>query len=744
MKKGSLFPAIIGIVLCISMLIFPAVFAADGELNETLANDSAALTAESLLTIPAFPGDAANTLLDDLSLPTAGAGGSEISWISGNEAVISNTGIVTRTDTDESVTLTAVLAYNGEQAQKEFTFSVPAKNTRVNGMPAVGEVKQVSDFGGETPLTTGPDPTKDKIQPNEKGGTVTAEGGKLKLKRTIDGKEENSAYFSYPATSGDFVTEFVMARDAGQAASIKMWGSANHIWLDWYASGEMVIYISDTEGIEGTAYTIPYINFDSQTRAKITLAVNASRGTISMWINNRLAVFDKYPYKFKTGTPMTSSGTTVYNMKSALSAVYIEKYRMYTTDFTPAEDAVNADCDALQWEDLYVIPPFADGSVIDNLNLPRYGRRYSPITWSSDKPEVIAPDGTVNPGGRTENVTLTATIGQGKLVRAKTFAVAVAGQNQQPGLPAQGVQKNANDFNSTISSSVLKLNSTGGWTRTEHGALKLCKTDTSQSTPNAYYLYSNDNQTAAPASGVFVTEFTVRKDDLVKSYFKTELWHSGSGSAVTLEWQQGGLLSGYDGGTWMKFGQEEEFGIKDNTLKFSLLVNEARQTYSLWINNKTAVRNMTLRNATSGRINGITFYNGSGASGAYRNEAGSITITDYCYYTSSQGQDYDWKFTDADTPSPLKTDGEGSGKMVFFSASGGVYYGTESPRKARIILAAEDGTGTLVGVDVKEYDFSAGAPLELSCSAENAESAAVYIWSADGSLVPLAETAAYY
>lgn len=743
MKKSSFFPAILGIVISISMFISPASFAADGELSEVLTNDAAALTQESLLTIPALPGDAANILMDDLALPSAGAGGSEISWSSTNEAVISSTGTVTRMDTDETVTLTATLIYHDEQTQKDFTFAVPSKTTRINGMPMIGEEKQLSDFGGETPLVTGPDPAKDKIQINEKGGTVTAEEGRLKLNRTVDGKEENSAYFSYPATSGDFVTEFIMARDAGQAASIKMWGSANHIWLDWYASGEMVIYISDTEGTEGTAYTIPYMNYASQTRAKITLAVNASRGTISMWINNRLAVYDKYPYKFKAGTSMTSSGTTVYNMKSGLSAVYIEGYRMYTTDFTPAGDAVNADCSALQREDLYVIPPFADGSIIDNLNLPHYGGNYSPIGWSSDKPEVIAPDGTVSPGQNTQNVRLTATIGAGENACTKDFDITVAGRNQQTEIPEQVTLKNTNDFSTTISGSILKLSSTGGWVKTEHGALKLSKTDSSQSTPNAYYLYSGDNQAAAPASGIFVTEFTVRKDDASKSYFKTEMWHSGSGSAVTLEWQHGGQLAGYDGGTWVKFGREEDFGMKDNTLKFSLLVNETRQTYSLWINNQIAVRNMKLRNATSGRINGMTFYNGSGASGAYRNEAGNIAVTDYRYYVSGQGDEYDWKFTDADTPSPLKVSGEGSDRMVSFSASGGVYCGTGEPQTARVILTAKDGNGTLVGVAVKDYDFSSGAALQMSCSAENAEKAAVCIWTADGDLVPLAAPAEY-
>lgn len=735
--EKTVFQKVIGILVIISMLMSIAAFAEEEVLDETLAADVEALTMESLLTIPALPGDTENILMDDLVLPTTGAGGSVITWTSSNETVLSSEGRLNRPEIDESVTLTAKLEYNGEATEKQFVFMVPSTSTRINGMPIIKDVLQKADFSGENPLITGADPEQDKIYTNTKGGTATVEDGKLCLTRTINGAEENSAYFAYPSTSGDFVTEFVITRDIAQAARINMWGSAQHIQLEWYAAGEMAIYVSDTEGTEGTVYTIPYISYDSQTRAKITLAVNASRGTISMWINNRLVVYDKYPYKFKSGTAMTSTGTTVYNIKSSLSSIYIEDYQMYTTNFAPDAETVNADYDALLQDDLYVIPPFADGSIIDNLKLPTYGENYSPIKWSSNKPDVIAADGTVTPCNEPTTVRLTAVIGTGENTRSKEFDITVAERNSQLDIPQLISMKNSNQFKNSIPKTVLLLNYNAGWTVAEHGELKLTKKDTSTNVPNAYYLYSTDNQTVSPAHGTFVTEFTVKKEDVTTNFFKAEIWHAGSGSACTLEWQYGGRISGYDGSEWTTFGWENDFGMKDNTLKFSLLINEERQTYSLWVNNQIAVRNKSLRNKTNGgNINGITFYNGMGNGQAAQNAVGTITITDYKYYESMQDNDYDW------TDDKLMVTGEDENKQVTYTAKG-LYFGTEPQSTAMVILAVKDDKGFLVSADVKQYDFSSESELQLSCDVINASEAMIYIWMPDGSIRPLVNPVKY-
>ncbi|HOM43084.1 MAG TPA: Ig-like domain-containing protein, partial [Bacillota bacterium] len=74
-----------------------------------------------------------NTALDcitgDLQLPSEGYYGSEISWVSGNEAIVKPTGKVTRptyTQGDKAVTLTATIRRYTAEVYKEFELTVKA------------------------------------------------------------------------------------------------------------------------------------------------------------------------------------------------------------------------------------------------------------------------------------------------------------------------------------------------------------------------------------------------------------------------------------------------------------------------------------------------------------------------------------------------------------------------------------------------------------------------------------------
>ena len=295
--------------LCIGLLatlpdVTPtlAAFATEGEGQEdystTIQSDLDALTAESLRTVPALDGEQANILIDNLVLPTQGAGGSVISWSSSSEA-ITDTGIVTRGEERAEVTLTATASFAGDTGTKEFVFIVPASTEQINGIPASTGVLQTSDFSeGKISLSDG-----SGIKLTQVGGSVTNENGKLKLLRTVDDASECSAIFNYPNTNltGNFVTEFLLSKDAGQAASVKMWGDAQYFQIDWTADGFIQAYYSDTEGQQGTAYTLTPSDFACADRVKLTLFTCGERGTISLWINNRPAFLDKFPYKDAAG-----------------------------------------------------------------------------------------------------------------------------------------------------------------------------------------------------------------------------------------------------------------------------------------------------------------------------------------------------------------------------------------------------------------------------------------------------------
>ncbi|OLS33390.1 LamG-like jellyroll fold domain-containing protein [Bacillus sp. MRMR6] len=64
----------------------------------------------------------------NLTLPVVGSNGSTITWQSSNENAVSNTGVVTLSDEEQIVRLTATLTLNGYQASKKFTVTVVSKN----------------------------------------------------------------------------------------------------------------------------------------------------------------------------------------------------------------------------------------------------------------------------------------------------------------------------------------------------------------------------------------------------------------------------------------------------------------------------------------------------------------------------------------------------------------------------------------------------------------------------------------
>ena len=93
------------------------------------------------LTFDRIKGAGKNTedvVVENLKLITAGWLGSEITWVSSNEAVISSTGVVTRTNQDETVTLTATLK-NGT-ATETTSFQLIVKGVDENNMAATGTV----------------------------------------------------------------------------------------------------------------------------------------------------------------------------------------------------------------------------------------------------------------------------------------------------------------------------------------------------------------------------------------------------------------------------------------------------------------------------------------------------------------------------------------------------------------------------------------------------------------------------
>lgn len=112
----------------------------------------------------------------NLQLPTKGEYGSGITWSSSHPEVIGADGTVSRGTHNVTVTLTAVVSFEGETAEKEFTVAVPAREETPTVI--VTETPEPTGTVTETPeptvpVTETPEPTIPVTETPEPSPTVT-------------------------------------------------------------------------------------------------------------------------------------------------------------------------------------------------------------------------------------------------------------------------------------------------------------------------------------------------------------------------------------------------------------------------------------------------------------------------------------------------------------------------------------------------------------------------------------------
>jgi len=128
-------------VLSLLVILFTAV-ALIGCTPEEVANLDQTVVDEAIANVAVTygTGDTALTVTQNLTLPTS-VGTVTITWASGNTAVISNAGVVTRQATDTNVTLTATLTLNEATATKQFTLKVLAAPVVIDVEEAVAAIQ---------------------------------------------------------------------------------------------------------------------------------------------------------------------------------------------------------------------------------------------------------------------------------------------------------------------------------------------------------------------------------------------------------------------------------------------------------------------------------------------------------------------------------------------------------------------------------------------------------------------------
>lgn len=91
----------------------------------------------------------------NLTLPTKGSNGSTISWKSSNEEVVSNNGVITLSDEEQTATLTATLELKGSKAEKEFTVTLVSLGNATETIANNLYIPYVLTENDELPSTSG-------------------------------------------------------------------------------------------------------------------------------------------------------------------------------------------------------------------------------------------------------------------------------------------------------------------------------------------------------------------------------------------------------------------------------------------------------------------------------------------------------------------------------------------------------------------------------------------------------------
>ncbi len=567
--------------------------------------DTVALSQDSFYKMPLVE----NTyLMESLQLPTEGENGTTISWASSPSGVISSTGWLTRPASDTVVTLTATVTKNAASKERIFTFNVPGRSTNVGGLPLVDEVQAYDNFDDNTPGSLV------ELTPGE--GTATESNGKIELKKTgRSGTTQAELYLKEDKTAvkGQFVVEFTLNRKTNTSptfTSICVNGDdvgsgtqATHLtW--WNTSKNMDLTYAATSGGQGVVDSNTLLtDIDAASRLKVLLYFDTNTGRVLFWLNN------KYITKgFMTGADGVSS-ICIYNDDSIFDTT-IDDFRYYTSSLPgSASQNVTEDLEALTDTSL-LKAPMANGKIADSLNLPVLGPNGSDIIWQSDKPNVIAENGTVIRQLEDTQVTLTATASYlGENEEEKEFTFTVAGLNAGIGnMPKLTSLAYMDDFNDGVVDANRFVLSDGNGSATESGGtLNLVKPAATGTTSAMVYL----KEDRSAFSDTILVEFLMsRKAVQVMSaqmsgtnglYGIIDWWAPSTGVNIQYANEKGGARASH-------IVLANDNSVRDN-IKVSVLFSPKFGTFSVWLNNVLYAEDAW---STGGKdISQIYFYNGS-------------------------------------------------------------------------------------------------------------------------------------
>ena len=361
-----------------------------------------------------------------LTLPSTGENDTTITWSSDNTSVIANDGTVTRPATgsaNATVTLTATITKGSVSQTKTFTIIVLKEPAS-----AADALTEAQTLLTGASLTYGTGESASAVTTNITLPSTGANGTTIVWSE----KTDTGSNISISGTTAAVTRPIYSSSNANIELTATITNSSGSLTKDI----TLTILKSDPTPVEAinaakAALTESNITFTaSETSATVknnfTLPLTGSLDTTISWTSANSAVSISGASATVTRAASDVTGNITATISKAGGASQTKDFSIKVLADLDTAD-VAADKAALA--DTTIKGSNTDlDNVKVNLYLPGTGSGGSGITWSSDKPGVIANDGTVTRPASTasdETVVMTATITKGSATDTKPFTIKV-------------------------------------------------------------------------------------------------------------------------------------------------------------------------------------------------------------------------------------------------------------------------------------------------------------------------------
>ena len=358
--------------------------------------------AKEKLEISYVSGDSKDAVTQDLTLPAAVSGFTDVSitWKSDKPETVKDDGTVIRPDLDTTVTLTATLEKNGEKTKKTFTVTV-------KGTAAEWIEEKLKNAG---------------VQPLVISGTAA--------EVTLSGSEEVTWTSNQPAVidvQDKHDGPCAVTKPTGTASvSVILTATVTKAGLKKEKSFTVVVYPKNSTLDIDKLLTAIALPSETETDIPLPKTIDGIAETSITWQSDKadvLSIIDTSDGKV-TGKITRKEQDETVGLTATLSYKGAERQKTFTVTVRRDYDKA-AVKNAFEKLGIGYTSGNSESSVTENLELPETIAGVS-ITWKSDKPETVKDDGTViRPVEADIQVTLTATLTKGQVTKQKVFTVTV-------------------------------------------------------------------------------------------------------------------------------------------------------------------------------------------------------------------------------------------------------------------------------------------------------------------------------